>query len=110
LLQDNATKVSVVVHTRAMPGMFSRGTPPDVSAKVKHHFTQKLGVTRLHFKRCNQIANLVDFAHSFLFFNFAILISMSQIAAESVCGLVPIARLATVSNSSRISGVAPKTW
>jgi hypothetical protein len=87
-----------------------RGTPPDVSRESQTSFTQKLGVTRLHFKRCNQIANLVDFAHSFLFFNFAILISMSQIAAESVCGLVPIARLATVSNSSRISGVAPKTW
>jgi len=38
----------------------------------------------------------------------AILISISLIAAHSVFGLLPIALPATVSNSSRISGLTPE--
>jgi hypothetical protein len=43
-------------------------------------------------------------------FSFAIAISMSLVAADSVFGLVPRARLATVNSSSRISGLTPKVW
>jgi hypothetical protein len=32
-------------------------------AEVKHHFTKKLGVSRFHLKRRNQVANLVDLLH-----------------------------------------------
>ena len=37
-------------------------------AKVTHHLSQKFGVMRFHFKRRNQVADLVDLGHCFAMF------------------------------------------